>query len=153
MTGARGNVGSLAAVTVLPVLNDGVGNLRIGAVVGRGLAGLHKELGVGDGGGRLDLHVHHLFEVHVHGVAAGINLLSEELAVVELKLEGEGAEAPLREGVRVFVSESQLQLSLLRKSAEEGDVDIVLPGNDLACVGRCDLILEDHIVPILLKTR
>lgn len=74
------------------------------------------------------------------------------MALVELKLEGEGTEAPLRKGVRVFVPESQRQVSLLRKSTREGDVDIVLPGNDQTWIGRCDVIHEDHVVLVLLKT-
>lgn len=63
----------IATVNVLPILDNGVGYARIGVVVGRGLAGLHKQLGVGNRGGRLDLHEHHLFEVHIHGVLVGIN--------------------------------------------------------------------------------
>lgn len=141
-----------AAVTVLPILDDGVGYARIGVVVGRGLARLHKQLGVGNSGGRLNLHEHHLFEVHIDGVPAGINWLPEVVALVELKLEGEGTEAPLSKGVRVFVPESQRRVSLLGKSTGKGDVDIVLPGNDHTLISRCDVIHEDHVVIILLKT-
>lgn len=142
-----------ARALVLPVVNDGVGDGRAGVVVGRGLAGLHKQLGVGDGGGRLDLHVHHLFEVHVNGVPAGVNLPPEEMALVELELEGEGAEAPLVEGVGVLVPEPQRQLGLLRKRAGKGDVDVVMPGNDLARISRCDLVLEDDVLVVLLKAK
>lgn len=92
----------------------------------------------------------HLFEVHIHGVPAGINGLPEARALVELKLEGEGTEAPLGKGVRVL--ESQRQVSLLGKSTGKGDVDIVLPGNDHTWIGRCDVLHEDHVVVILLKT-
>lgn len=144
--------GIAAAVTVLPVLDNGVGYARIGVVIGRGLAGLHKQLGVGNRGGRLDLHEHHLFQVHIHGVPAGFNGLPKAMALVELKLEGEGTEAPLGKGVRVFVPESQRQISLLGKGTGKGDVDIVLPGNDQTWIGRRDVVHEDHVVVVLLKT-
>lgn len=74
------------------------------------------------------------------------------MALVELKLEGEGTEALLGKGVRVFVPESQRQVSLLGKSTGKGDVDVMLPGNDQTWIGRCDVVHEDHVVVVLLKT-
>ena len=135
------------------MFDDGVADARVGVVVGSRPAGLHKQLRVGDGDGRLDLHEDHLFEVHLHWVSAALNLFSEPLALEEFKLEGEGAEALFFEGVRVFVRESQSQVVHLGIGARKGDLDIVLPGNDLCCVSRCDLVLEENVVVIFLKVK
>lgn len=115
----------------LPMFNDGVADARVGVVIRSRPAGLHKQLCVGDGCGRLDLHEHLLFEVHVHWVSAGINLSSEPLALEEFKLEAESAEALLFEGVRVLVRESQRQVGMLWIDAGKDDLDIMMPGNYL----------------------
>lgn len=91
----------------LPIFNNGVADARVWVVIWSRLAGLHKQLCVGDGSGRLDLHEDHLFEVHLHWVSAAFNLFSEPLALEEFKLEGESPEALLCEDVRVLVLESQ----------------------------------------------
>ncbi len=95
------------------MFDDGVADARVRVVIGSCPAGLHKQLCVGDGGGRLDLHKDHLLEVHLHWVSACINLFSEPLALEEFKLEGESTEALLCEGVWVFVPESQGQVGSL----------------------------------------
>lgn len=134
-------------------MDDGVADARVGIVVGSGPAGLHEQLCAGDGGGRLNLHEHHLFEVHLHWVSAAGDLCSEPLALKEFKLEGERTEAFLCEGVRVFVRESQGQVGDLGIGTREGDLDVMLSGNDSICVSRGDLVLEDDVIAILLKTK
>lgn len=113
----------------LPVFDDGVADLRVGVAIWRRLAGLHKQLSVGDGGGRFDLHEHPLFEVHLHWVHVGVNLCLETLGFKKFKLECECTESLILEGVRVFVRESQGQVALLWIAAEEDDLNVVLPGN------------------------
>lgn len=135
------------------MFDDGVGDARVWVVIGSGSAGLHKQLCVGDGGGGLDLHEHHLFEVDLHRVRAGILLLPEAPALVELKLEGESAEALLCEGIRVFVREPQAQVGPLGINAREDDLDVMSPGNDFVWVSRCDLVLEDEVISILLDVK
>ena len=57
------------------------------------------------------LALHHLFEIHVHWVGAGINLLSDQLALKKFKVEGEGAQAlPLCEGVWVLYLNPRVRL-------------------------------------------
>ena len=137
----------------LPIFDDGVADARVWVVIWSRPAGLHKQLCVGDGGGRLDLHEDHLFEVHLHWVCAGINVFSEPLALKEFKLEGESTEAPLCEGVRVLVCESQSQVGSLWIDAGKGDLDVMLPGNYFIWVSRCDLVLKDDVVFVLLKMK
>lgn len=134
-----------------PIFDDGVADARVRVVIGSCSAGLHKQLRVGDGGGCLDLHEHHLFEVHLQWVSVCINLCSEQLALIELKLEGKRTEAPLLEGVWVFVRESQGQVVSLRIDTREGDLNVMLPRNDFIWVSRCDLVLEDDVIVILLN--
>lgn len=134
-------------------MDDGVADARVGIVVRSGPAGLHKQLCVGDGGGRLDLHEDHLFEVHLHWVSAAGDLCSEPLALKEFKLEGKSTEALLCEGIRVFVRESQGQVGDFGVGTWEGDLDVMLPGNDSICVSRGDLVLKDDVVIILLKVK
>lgn len=93
-----------------PVFDDGVADARVWVVIRSRPAGLHKQLCVRDGGGGLNLHEHHLSEVHLHWVSAAINLFSEALGLKEFKLECESTEALLGEGVRVLVRESQGQV-------------------------------------------
>lgn len=96
----------------VPIFDDAVADGRVGVVVGSRDAGLHKQYCVGDGDGCFNLHEHHLLEVHLHWVAAGIDWVYEQLAVVEFKLVGESTKAFLCEGVWVFVSVSQGQVGL-----------------------------------------
>ena len=137
----------------LPIFNDGIADWVVRVVIGSCLAGLHKQLCVGDGGCCLDLHEDHLFEVHLHWINAGILLSHEALAVKEFKLEGESTKTFLCEGVRIFVSVSQSHFGSLWVDTGEGDLDVMLPGNDFTWVSRCDLIFEDDVVFILLKVK
>lgn len=140
-------------LTHLPIFNDCVADAGLWVVVGSGPAGLHKQLRVGDGCGRLDLHEHHLFEVHLHWVVAGMHLFSEPLALKEFKLKGESTKAFLSEGVRVLVAEAQGQVGSLWVDAGNGNLNVMVPGNNFIWVSRGDLIREDDVILILLKGR
>ena len=67
----------------------------VGVVVWCSSAGLHKQLGVFDRGGGLDLHVNPVPNVVLQRICCWIHHGLELVVRVELKLVGERAEAPL----------------------------------------------------------